>query len=909
MDIPQPEDFGLPAGIFDNPPAELSLDRFCFIPTISALEIGPFRGFTSTFADLYTDVSDNDAVIASGQTLVTRYVAVDDDPDPTSDLENNQAHPGFSFDNTGVILTEILNGSGFSSPLLARTYNFGKANIEYDYRAVPAPGFTISQTPIAIDEDKVIGSGGEVWVNRTGTIGYTDVSSNASNEVSQFELFIRKGCEPQTSVTISNTARMELGQWDAAAGITNTAQVYVQEDAQLSVQYGGEVQINKSSALRTQEGGRLEVASGGAVVARFGGELIVESGGELRIEAGATLQVSQYARCVIEEGGRLILEDGAFVLLDDWEDPEGRAVVEVSGELVVGGEIIYAGNGFFDFYPSHTLTLNNGEFHLSGNGFGQRFIKLQPQTALQIGSGNLQLSKGRVEYGSGSSIQVDGGSAVLTDMELMSAGGTATALWAQQADRIVVANSFIGGMFAGVEAYQVAAANPLDLLFLNTTFKGNTNGLMLDGGQEARIWQCDFAPDQAGAQAIAVANFQSVRMEGCGVQEYLKPAVPGAEEAWGAIYLENIGEYIMTGGAVADNDVGFYCPAGATANLTLRGQAEVSGHAYYGIHIVEGSREGANSGLITMDCARLLDNGVAGIKGRNLILNIDAYINSQTTDPAFVRANHFQRGPNDALWFDICYDGPLAESINTIPASGNYWGTDHANPEPGGGLFYYSLDKVSFGGCGGFPEIGLDFGALHPSGAPVSCPAPAPTGPDVPVSKDCRLVASPTESIKESYHQAFEAYQLKLALDEETLSTYAVFTDVASQPNTSRNMGTDVCKHYVDVARVFSPYTLGQQMQSADVQQGRAVGQKSGPMARGLLVSPNPVQESLHLTWAGTAPCHAVVYNSLGQLVWTGILPVGQTAITTESWAAGWYVLRALPEGQPAIHLRLSVQH
>ena len=124
----------------------------------------------------------------------------------------------------------------------------------------------------------------------------------------------------------------------------------------------------------------------------------------------------------------------------------------------------------------------------------------------------------------------------------------------------------------------------------------------------------------------------------------------------------------MSGGELSNNDVGLYCPAGKYANVTLRAQAEVADNAYYGLHIVEGNREGSNYGLVTMDCAKLLNNGLAGIKGQNLILNIDAFINSQTDDLAYARANHFQRGPNDALWFDICYDGgPSSGAKINIP--------------------------------------------------------------------------------------------------------------------------------------------------------------------------------------------------------------------------------------------------
>jgi hypothetical protein len=156
-----------------------------------------------------------------------------------------------------------------------------------------------------------------------------------------------------------------------------------------------------------------------------------------------------------------------------------------------------------------------------------------------------------------------------------------------------------------------------------------------------------------GAQ-FAVDHLESVRVEGSVIVGY---TAPGPYATWGAVHVSNVGEYIMSGGELSNNDVGLYCPPGKYVNVTLRGQAEVADNDFYGLHIVEGNREGSNYGLVTMDCARLLNKGLAGIKGQNLILNIDAFINPQTDNLAYARANHFQRGPNDALWFDICYDG------------------------------------------------------------------------------------------------------------------------------------------------------------------------------------------------------------------------------------------------------------
>ena len=196
---------------------------------------------------------------------------------------------------------------------------------------------------------------------------------------------------------------------------------------------------------------------------------------------------------------------------------------------------------------------------------------------------------------------------------------------------------------------------------------------------------------------------------------------------------------------------------------------------------------------------------------------------------------------NKTQWGYSFFEKPFAETISTIPAEGNYWGTDHGSPEPGGGLYHYSLDKVNFGGCGGFPEINLAFGTKA-SGAPTGCPAGPPTGPHVPPSKGCSgLMATPTEQLGGSFFGAFFAYQDKLEQEELTESTYSLFAAVAQKSNTERGTASDQCKHYIDVARVFVPHTGGgQNLQSAGgspqgVQQRQSVGMSGQPA-----LFPNP---------------------------------------------------------------------
>ena len=320
---------------------------FGFIPTISALEVGPFQTLSGPMSDPFQPIDDNNAVLALPQTTMDFMVASNE---LTIEDANGSHTSPFSVDNTGMLLSVASNGAVTPATLDNRIFNHGDSPEVYDYTNPPAP-FPVYRTEPIIDEDTDIINGGQLWVNRAGRIGFTDVAANLNNdEVSDFEVFIRSSfCEGDpTTLTIAPTARMELGQWDLAAGITNTAQAYVQEDATVSVQGQGELYINKGSQFIVQNGGYTEVLSDGLLSAGFGGQVRIESGGEARIASGGILRISQDSKCVVEDGGKLVLEPGAIVQLWDGADPFGRAVLEVQGELEVQGSIDFSGNGFFD---------------------------------------------------------------------------------------------------------------------------------------------------------------------------------------------------------------------------------------------------------------------------------------------------------------------------------------------------------------------------------------------------------------------------------------------------------------------------------------------------------------------------------------------------------------------------------
>ncbi|MCR9193061.1 MAG: hypothetical protein NXI01_10565, partial [Gammaproteobacteria bacterium] len=176
--------------------------NFGFIPTISALEVGPYQSLAGPLSDPFQPINDNNAVLALSQTTMD-YMVANDDPD----IENaNGEHDNpFSPENTGMLLSVASNGAVTPATLDNRTFNHGDSPEVYDYANPPMP-FPVYRTEPIIDEDTDIINGGQLWVNRAGRIGFTDIAANLNNdEVSDFEVFIRSSfCEGDpTTLTIA----------------------------------------------------------------------------------------------------------------------------------------------------------------------------------------------------------------------------------------------------------------------------------------------------------------------------------------------------------------------------------------------------------------------------------------------------------------------------------------------------------------------------------------------------------------------------------------------------------------------------------------------------------------------------------------------------------------------------------
>lgn len=791
--------------------ARFLVDQFCFIPSVSALEVGPFLAANQPLTDPFANISDNVAVLALSQTKMQNMVAVDNQSGLPS--QSNQEHVDFSFDNSGVLLSYMLEGMALPPVITAQTFNHGDSKLVFDYQATPAPAFAIGRTRDDIDQDLDVSGNGRLWINRVDRIGFTNDVNNPFNAVqTQLDVNITSGfCDGlPTTVSFFNGGELEAGDWNNGQ---NTGRLHVRSQATLRIGSGGNAYINHQSTLIVENGGLLRVENGGLMEARFGGRITVASGGTVLVKTGGVLRIGQDSQIDIEPGGKLIIEQGAYIQLWDGPLPDGRAVVKVRGVLEIQGEFNFTGNGYFQFHKEHKLSLTGGLFRLKGMGKDFRFIELLSQVQLNIAGNQLSLEDGKVVYNAYSSMRVGtNGQAILKNLWLNAdeIDNGSVGLLFEGGSRLSVTSSDFAGLTIGLEVYDFSAPVVFAYgLVTGSSFSDCITGIQAGNSDILHISQCVFSPGSAGIYAMIFDLVGSIRLNHSKVIGYSDPD-PSFETLpdWGAILLMDVPEFVVNGGEIGNNDVGIYSPdyVGGVlnrANVFLRNQATVSNNGY-GILMKKGGIDlnGVDYGMVMMDCARLINNTL-GVKGEDVLLRIDAIENSGTSNPVYLRSNYFQNGPGGYL-FDICYQ--QRNDIFSVDAKGNYWGTHNGNIGQNiSSLHRLRNSSIPGAGCAShFPNVTLN-PAFNVVNEPTSCPSlPPAIGGGISAGEYCGLTTPGVQtSVHEDYQTAYSAFVTQLDNNELTTISKQLFTEIAAISDPVRASASEKCKGYVDVARIM----------------------------------------------------------------------------------------------------------
>ncbi len=741
--------------------------------------------------------------------------------------------------------TELASSSITLNPILAagESYNFGTT---YRHRI---PTVTVS-------------GGSTLRVNGPGPSGYGD------EQISTKETFTAYTSDCGSYITVASGGEMILGNDNAALDLTRRAYVHIQS----------------------------------------GSTVEVKSGGKLRLARGS--------RLIIEAGAQLIIEPGAEV--DLWWDD---SYIQIQGELVYQGTFDFSGSGYFLLEKNHTLTMEAPALEIIGQA-GERFLRLGEKTILDLESHDLIFKDGGVEYGVDASIKVGAGASVvlenmkLTGLENNQVGHTGLDLYGL--NQLTLFEVQIEGLTKGITLQD--ALSPLPTQIYSTTFTDCVFGLWTIGAKIIDLQDVTFNPPPAQAAfAFIGEEIEWLGMGQVTIEQY--PSI-GSESAFklkkvteasfsGVVLKDNeiglelrdVPELRIFGCRIENNGIGIQVPQAGEAdnknesNILLFRKAVVSNNTT-GIQIDKGGEnlDGSLYGMVLMDCAELSNNGM-GIKGTDVTLQIDAYLNAGTDDPTLIRPNQIY---GSGTYFDICYDD-LAPFITTVLARGNYWG----GGEPSS--FSYKVntpdtDCVTHGG-----DILV---TSQPVDVFTDCDddelaEPYPDGGGIIVISDensdgftedeCELVYN--SSMPMAVHEAwFDAWRLYRA--GQTSGAKTQFADIAAINALTHQQASASCQHYVKVAKALTHGT-------ATLQSEEETSQNEST----LRLIPNPTKEGFIITASESTQGLAAIFNSMGQLIHRQDYQNGSW-VAVNGWENGWYIVRLydLASGQERV-LKLIVQH
>ncbi len=261
----------------------------------------------------------------------------------------------------------------------------------------------------------------------------------------------------------------------------------------------------------------------------------------------------------------------------------------------------------------------------------------------------------------------------------------------------------------------------------------------------------------------------------------------------------------------------------------------------------------------------MLENNHVGIKGTDILLQIDALDNCGDCEPGSERhrPNTFIK-PYGGLFFDICLINRSGSYDNDkVPARGNFWSiTPNEEFVPPLFLFKEYCDENQ-------PDnLSLAYEPIVTQ-TPRGCkPFAEPTDPEIPQDDPCEMtVATPNGpsadlpvAVQQKYQQGrFELYAEDFATAKEK------WTPTAHIAEEDRTDAEDKCRTKIDFARTYVPRGQVYNPYTAPFSDGAAPA--FDPV--GLHLSPNPTEDVFTLRGAQGVYTFSV-FDTFGKVVAAG---------------------------------------
>lgn len=610
----------------------------------------------------------------------------------------------------------------------------------------------------------------------------------------------------------------------------------------------------------------------------------VWDGATVHVKSGGTLHItSEQSMLRIKNGGKLILDPGAIVRL---ESQGARILLE--GELVVNGDFVLAGLGYFDFSTGNQLTFgpNYPIFNLQGAGKNQRFVRVSADVAID-NQHRLNWRQGLLEIGGGSLRLSAGAGVTFYDMTLTSGDNAGyAAITANASGRIDLRDCEVSRIDVPIEG-----TDGIGCTLANCNFSDYTIGVFWSNAASVSAEYSTF--DGSGATASAafkLADVALVLLNTCqfaGHNSPVSPLLNDAElsNAIGAINLDNTVACLLDGCHFNNNTIGIKADnpfSGNTANVFAYGGSSFTENKA-GIYIVGDQTRGT----VLADCV-LFDRNINGIRGRDITLMIDSW-NSKTfafdTDSPnrFIKDNIPQGGVTDKH-VRICYEQKAPGGSNLM--RNNFWGiftggVPQNDPQPHTSIALLNAQCNAAVAVPVFTPFGSKNPICTPEERPLSFAEPFPgsecmllTGTGGPAMGQVRV------------HEQFHLGTFLMRADSVEAGIEAL-RPVAALWQPDLSAFTDNCQQYIRVAKAFvDAVDNGPSLpRPGDSRSGQTPGDLP------LLMMPNPAVNTVLVYMSEVA--HTLrIWDAQGRLQLSQATQ-GATRLDISSWPSGIYLVES----------------
>ncbi|MEQ9263283.1 MAG: hypothetical protein RLP14_08995, partial [Owenweeksia sp.] len=298
-------------------------DGFCFIPTVSALNITSELNNPHYTADEQTVVS-----LAKTNFDEVHLLNPEDYPDEIT-APNNEPHTALTPSNVDVFenfLFNDLTGPEDVGAIYQTKYNFSL------YKN-PANNEITKTTDRITDVVTVSGTSttpGKLCINCTGELAFP-ASANPYSNSDHFQVLIADACDgAQGSVTVQSNGIVEVGE-----NLSKTGSLIVENDGRLVIQNGGKIIVNDGSELIIADGGTLRFLNGGEIeLAGPNSKIVIQ--GQISVPSNTVLTFTGSGKVVFDQNMRRTdFWGNPFIEYDDYWD------------IGANSELIFEGNQVF----------------------------------------------------------------------------------------------------------------------------------------------------------------------------------------------------------------------------------------------------------------------------------------------------------------------------------------------------------------------------------------------------------------------------------------------------------------------------------------------------------------------------------------------------------------------------------